>query len=174
MKLILYLISLLSILHLIYSKKHFSNKSKYPHQVPQYLNKILTSKFNYKSPEIINKLPYSSNSNLNTGDIEYPSTIPSKSTYYSGKHNLNVVKIPCDLLHKSPYSCIQHPQCGYCITSQKCITGTPKGPSMKKCFKKYFVYDKQIIPQTPRYSINSTKKPLIHITRKYPYHFSFN
>ena len=174
MKFTLCLISLLSILHFICSKKHFPNKSKHPHQIPHFLNKILTTKFNYKSPEIIDKLPYSPNSNLNSGNIEYPSTIPSKHTYYNGKHNLNVVKIPCESLNKLPNICIEHPQCGYCITSQKCITGTPKGPLMKKCFKKYFVYDKRLIPQIPRYLINSTEKPLFHITHKYPYHFNFN
>jgi hypothetical protein len=92
---------------------------------------------NFVKPQMVANLP---------GKIELPKPgpletvdeLPSSTTYYDGSNNLNKVTITCRV-YANPTKCLHQSNCGWCGSSNGCISGTNLGP-LEPCKKSSYIF----------------------------------
>ena len=82
---------------------------------------------NYKTPTVVAKLP--PRENLNTGKIETVDEVTSESDYYDGSKKLKITVVNCNQWISSKEACLHQGSCGWCGSSNSCISGNSLGPT---------------------------------------------
>jgi len=72
------------------------------------------------------------------GPQENPEEIHSTTEYYDGSRNLNAVKIQCKI-YSNPTDCLHQSSCGWCGSTNSCISGNNLGP-LQPCVKSSYVF----------------------------------
>lgn len=85
-------------------------------------------------PKHLSSYPY-------TGEFQDADTISHNNNYYDGSINLakrNSI-INCNTDNLDPQACVKNAGCGWCGSSNACISATPLGP-IDPCIRKTFTY----------------------------------
>lgn len=82
---------------------------------------------NFKSPLVVAVLP--PRINLNTGKIETIDELPSEVDYYDGSKKLHINVVNCNQWLNQKEACIHQGSCGWCGSSNSCVSGNSMGPT---------------------------------------------
>ena len=161
-KILIYIITLISIINKSNEVKTRKNHKKDIKAYPGDPSLIIASEAGYKSPIITSDI---SSINDPESKKETANAHISKEIYYNGKDNLNVQKIECAKLSKSPTKCISDKLCGWCKSDNTCIPGTPEGP-LTEC-KGIYSFSDPNVKITPLnasniniYTLDKNKNPI--------------
>lgn len=92
---------------------------------------------NYIKPEFVVKLP-NKIALPSPGPLESVEEVPSTTNYYDGSTKLNKITINCKLI-STPSDCIHNSSCGWCGSTNTCISGTNLGP-LEPCVKSSYIF----------------------------------
>jgi len=92
---------------------------------------------NYVKPTMIAKLPEKIPL-PGPGPLESADETPSATLFYDGRNNLNKVTIICHV-YANPSDCTHSSNCGWCGSSNRCISGTNQGP-LENCVKSSYIF----------------------------------
>jgi hypothetical protein len=73
-----------------------------------------------------------------TGAMESVEELPSVTDYYDGATKLNTVTIQCRI-YANPTDCLHKSSCGWCGSSNSCISGNNLGP-LQPCVKSSYIF----------------------------------
>ncbi len=92
---------------------------------------------NFKAPLIAAKLP-----KRGLGPTGKPVSvveIPSETDYYDGSKKLKITVVNCNQWASKKEACLHQGQCGWCGSSNTCISGNKGGPTAP-CLRGTFLY----------------------------------
>lgn len=117
---------------------------------------ILTNDPSYRSPVLLEALPL--RRPIETGPPENADTLPEGGdVYYDGNLGIKVYASFCQQFITKPQACVHQGQCGWCMESGTCISGTPAGPvNNADCVRGKYLFEAPSPDWNPL-SISNTK-----------------
>ena len=86
---------------------------------------------------VVEKLP--ARVNLNTGKLESVDEVASNADYYDGSKTLKLATVNCNAFSSKKDACLHQGSCGWCGSSNSCISGNSLGPTAP-CLKGTFLF----------------------------------
>jgi len=100
---------------------------------------VLASNAGFVSPKIMAKIPQNLNTPF-TGVMGEATGVKSGGKfYYDGTSNLSAIHVNCNVMSTNPNACVHNANCGWCGSSNTCISGNAGGP-MGSCLRNTFLY----------------------------------
>ena len=76
---------------------------------------------------------------MNSGKIETIDEVASETDYYDGSRKLHINVVTCNQWSSKQEACLHQGTCGWCGSSNTCISGNAAGPQAP-CLRGTFLY----------------------------------
>jgi len=117
----------------------------------------VTNEKDFKTPSFVDKLPM--RQPIDTGNPEVIDEVPSLENYYDGSIGLKTSATFCQKFIDKAQACMHQGNCGWCLSSNKCIPGTKAGP-LEDCLRGNYLFT------APNADWNPVSNPNVKVQRQ--------